>query len=709
MNENKTAGKSLRPGNETQKSKNKEITKRSTVRAMTAPISERQIRKEISLMKKLRSELSAAKSLMELDPLFDENLLSKKIELIKELLVKPESSMSSSHSAATDKPTAPLSRFTGELPPVSGQPTISSLKKVQLTANSSLAPAMQLAVAKRTMGNNPIKLSSTEPDEIAVVGVVSDLSAWMDISDVFHGQIVGMNRDGHHIVTGRAPLHQIENIQRNQAVVSLQPSQPMLPTLSNTTTAMGVTKNQLASRGKDNGGAGVVIGIIDFGCDFAHPNFLNEDGTTRLISLWNQSDSHAPNGLTQYGRTYTNKEINQALATADPYATLRYEPSAKSHGTHVMDIAAGNGRRTGQAGVAPLAEIIFVDVAATDIPYQGPQTALYHFGDSVQILEAIKFVFDQAGDKPCVVNLSLGTNGGPHDGTSMVEQGIDALVREKENRAVVIAASNSNGAGIHIDGEVEQSRSTSIEWNIYTRGGGEVEIWYEPPCELEATLIAPDGSVALTLPPNSSVSLDFNGQIAIFGSSRLNEPTNGSNVICIWVAPGLDEGKWELRLTSSNGQGAHYHAWIERCDGAQSSFTNATESHTLGSISTGHDSIVVGSFNANNGKHPISSFSSAGPTRDCRQKPDISAPGEHVHAAYGRDHSAVLRMSGTSMAAPAVAGMAALMMADAKLNNIAMDASEIRNKIVSHCNPSPASPGSWHPRYGMGLSSGKSI
>ncbi len=119
---------------------------------------------------------------------------------------------------------------------------------------------------------------------------------------------------------------------------------------------------------------------------------------------------------------HTRNAINAALGQPDPYSALGYGPPPDNafqqgtHGTHVMDIAAGNGHGSGVPGVAPNADIIFVEVAANDIPFSGPNAVGKSFGDSVQLLEAVKFIFEQAGDRACVINASLGTNGGPHDG-----------------------------------------------------------------------------------------------------------------------------------------------------------------------------------------------------------------------------------------------------------------------------------------------------
>lgn len=109
-------------------------------------------------------------------------------------------------------------------------------------------------------------------------------------------------------------------------------------------------------------GRDVVIAVIDWGCDFAHPDFRRPDGRTRLIGLWDQraaGPSPAPYG---YGRMHGPDAIDRALATRDPFGTLGYAPSRTDepmHGTHVLGIAAGNGRAGGPQGLAPEARLFF--------------------------------------------------------------------------------------------------------------------------------------------------------------------------------------------------------------------------------------------------------------------------------------------------------------------------------------------------------------
>src|SRR5262249_6047595 len=133
-------------------------------------------------------------------------------------------------------------------------------------------------------------------------------------------------------------------------------------------------------------------------------------------------------------------------------------------------------------------------------------------------------------------------------------------------------------------------------------------------------------------------------------------------------------------------------AWIERDDQGQSNFAPPNDnSSTLGSISCGENTIVVGSYDAHKTAKPISFFSSAGPTRDGRQKPEVSAPGHNVLAAKSRSVSGVTRKSGTSMATPAVTGTLALVLAAAKAKGKSLSITDIR-KIMTDAarrNPPP--------------------
>ncbi len=588
------------------------------------------------------------------------------------------------------------------------------LQPLPVEVETSMDPRLQLAIANYRTGKRTAASSSTTDDELPVVARVKSFDEWKALPGVFAGCQLGRTGDDSWIVTGRIPVQRIETVRAQPTVISLKASQPLHPSLAATIEAMGVSPKALPKGTASDGGSGVVVGVVDFGCDFMHENFRQSDRKTRLLALWHQAGVAKPDSPFGYGRVHTRMDIDNALASANPYAVLGYGPPVDpsgTHGTHVLDIAAGNGLGSGQPGVAPKADLIFVEISTSDIAWQGPAAVGQTFGDSVHLLEAVRFVFDSAGDRPCVCNLSLGTNGGPHDGTSLVEQGLDAIVNEKPNRAIVIAASNSQADGIHTIGQVPGASTHDIRWRQQGRGGGEIEIWYPKPSRLEVTVVGPDGATFGPVLPGANASFGATGKIAIFIGSRVDDPNNGDNAIGIWVADGLAGTDWSVRLRSPDGKPVDYHAWIERNDGAQASFVASAATHCLGSISTGHDSIVVGSYDAHMPAYPISYFSSAGPTRDGRNKPEVSAPGQNVVAARSRTGTGVTRKSGTSMAAPAVTGLIALIFSEARRKHLDLSISALRAKLIGQAlkDPPKVPAASWDPQYGNGRTNGASI
>ncbi|WP_217429892.1 S8 family serine peptidase [Rugamonas rubra] len=587
-----------------------------------------------------------------------------------------------------------------------------------------IEPAMdsrlQVALARQKSGSPRMALASTSAEEIAVIAKVDDVQAWEALSEVKVGVTLGAEtgEGGVCIVTGRIPIKRIEAVRHQPFVQSLKASQPVRAALAATTRAMKVAPGLLPAGTSPEGGKGVVVGIVDFGCDFAHDNFRRNDGSTRIEAIWDQAGELSGAGDVQYGRLHTQADIDAALRTPDPYAALGYGSHLNvgahegAHGTHVMDIAAGNGLGSGTPGCAPQAAIIFVEVSASDIAWSGPTAVDQSFGDSVQMLEAVSFIFAQAGDRPCVVNLSLGTNGGPHDGTTLVEQGLDRLIRAKPNRAVVIAAANSQADHIHTEGTIPKGGSIDVRWKTENSPAGqEMEVWMAGTTRVAVEVIAPDGSSLGVAEPGSNMPIGTAQDIVVYVGNRLRDPNNLDNMIGIYIAGAVGGGQWTIRLFDRGNSGAAFHAWIERLDTAQSSFVDPIDSSTLGSISCGHDTICVGSYDAHKSALPMSYFSSTGPTRDGRFKPEVSAPGHAVRAARSGSRTGLVDMSGTSMAAPAVAGLVALVLAEAVQRKQSLSSAILRDILIKGAvlSPPDLDENRWHPGYGRGRASSATL
>lgn len=489
--------------------------------------------------------------------------------------------------------------------------------------------------------------------------------------------------------------------------------------------------NQYYAKGK-----GVLIGVIDTGIDWQHEDFQNPDGTTRIkaiLDFSNPGDVDGDNVLDgdgPFGGTlYTESEINSALQGGTSLNT----DDVVGLGTHVAGTAAGNGRATGNGvsaetyvGVAPEASLIIVKATRQ----QGSKNFV-----ETDYINAIKFIDSLATvyNMPYVANLSLGVNQGPHDGTDLAEQVIDQIVGSGiRGKAVVVSAGNEGNQAIHASGTFPNSASyTSMEVTFsipsYTPNSGNqddyviIDGWYDAAYSYRLKIQTPGNHIYGWVSHNNEMGRDTD-EGAIYVSNALGGPSNlnGDNQIEIQIydfnknKPPAS-GTWKIII---EGKGGRFDFWIAGSS-MNAEFTSSVD-HTMivGTPGTAFNAITVGSYTSKNRwtdldnnslyipglvKGASSSFSSSGPTRDGRVKPEICAPGELITASYSqyappsgqysmfkssntaypnayiaRDGKHALSQ-GTSFAAPHVAGAVALMFQI----NANLDAIQVRDAIIA--------------------------
>ncbi len=451
-------------------------------------------------------------------------------------------------------------------------------------------------------------------------------------------------------------------------------------------------------------GTGVVIGIVDWGLDFDHPSFRAPDGSTRLVALWDQRPttvglSPAPYG---YGIVHEPTQINHALRGPRPYEELGYHPAAAdrggggSHGTHVTDIAAGNGRSGGPTGIAPEADLVFVHLADRGTG------GLSNLGDSVRLLEAIDFIARTAGDRPWVINISVGRHGGPHDGCTLTELAMDELLSARPGRFIVQSTGNYFRSRTHATGSVARGRNETLRFTTDPAdiSANELEIWYDGDDEFSVRIEPPDGSRGSVVALDSRVELHQDGRVIGRIYHRAHDPNNGDNHVDAFLYPWAPAGTWTVTLQGRRVTDGRFHAWLERdeaCKVCQSRFEvgDSESTCTTGTIANGRLPLVVGAYDAQSLSRPVAAFSSSGPTRDNRPKPDLVAPGVDVLAARSapkgstRSPGALVRKSGTSMATPHVTGAVALCL---QAVGHRLDAEQIRDLVLRTVDHSTLNP-----------------
>jgi subtilisin family serine protease len=460
-------------------------------------------------------------------------------------------------------------------------------------------------------------------------------------------------------------------------------------------------------------GKNIAVGIADWGIDFTHPNFIHPDKSTRFIAIWHQGADYDGKNAYGYGAIYYKTDINDALDADNPFQYLGYHPGMTDtfhqgmHGTHVLDIAAGNGS-VGEAGIAPNADLIAVHLATNKFK------DLMGLGDSVRVFDAIHFLDTEGGEQPLVINMSVGSHGDAHAGVSLIEQAIDSLVTSKPDRAVVQSCGNYFKGRTHTQGVLTEGSSTTLEWLIseQDKTPNELEIWYAPKDTIKVTIQSPNGEVLIQNQGlGRSNIINKNGDIIGRYYHRAKEPNTQLNQILIILDANASSGKWQVILHAKEISEGRYEAWVERDVRGkehQSRFSlyQANPNTTTGSICNGFHTICVGAFDANDTKNRIGLFSSVGPTWDGREKPDLAAPGVNIRAAKSaspfqkRSTGELTLKTGTSMAAPYVTGAVALLF-EASRYPLSIEA--IKQALFKACvlpigdNPQQT------PRYGHGI------
>ena len=396
---------------------------------------------------------------------------------------------------------------------------------------------------------------------------------------------------------------------------------------------------------KANGlnGKGTIVGFLDTGIDYTHPAFINADGTTRIEYIYD---------LSLGGAVYSKAQINEALNTENPYDIVPSRDDV-GHGTHVAGIACAGGNISSKYyGVAPESSIIMVKVA------RGLFTL------STEIMKGIKFLIDKSKElnMPLAINISLSTNDGAHNGSSLLEQYI-STVSTLERVTIVIAAGNEGEAAHHVGGNLEGINE--IFFNVSSDESTVVLNLYKsllPSVSIE--LISPSGG------STGEIAVKEGFQEGAIGNSRYSiyltgpKPFDVSGEIGI-IIRGINEyitpGQWKISLRKLNNYDGTFDMWLPISEGlnVNTKFVNPVVYNTLGIPATVRNVISVGSYNYL--VDTISPFTGRGQIYEGQYiKPDIVAPGEGIYSAI--PNRSFDKKTGTSMATPQVTGSAALMM-----------------------------------------------
>lgn len=437
-------------------------------------------------------------------------------------------------------------------------------------------------------------------------------------------------------------------------------------------------------------GSGVAVCVIDTGIDYRSQAFLDENGNSRILAIWDQTiqTGTPPEGFL-YGSEYTREDINRALQAENPYDIVPSRDE-NGHGTAMASVAAGSSvsGTTSFVGAAPNADIIVVKLKECKqylrefylVPRDVPA---YQEND---IMLAVKYAdsFAELFRRPVVICIGLGTNMGDHAGNAPLSKYLD-FVAVKRGRAVVVCGGNEGNAGHHYRGMLEKrSGGMSIE-DVEIRVGNDargffVEFWGSLPDIFTMELRSPGGeSVPIgRLARGQTLTYGF-----VYERSRVSvraalvEPSSGEQSI-VFKMENPTSGIWTLRVSAvgevHNGE---FHIWLPITEFLDTEvyFLTPSPYTTLTEPAMAPNVISVSAYNANNNSFYIES--GRGYSRTGGIRPDFAAPGVGVSTLRGS-------RTGSSMSAAITAGAVAqfLQWAVVEQNNQFVESREIKSYLI---------------------------
>lgn len=416
-------------------------------------------------------------------------------------------------------------------------------------------------------------------------------------------------------------------------------------------------------------GEGVLIGVIDTGIDYTNPVFINENGTTKIISLWDQTiESEAdypPDYL--FGTEYGSEQINLALASENP---LEVVPSVdmSGHGTMLAAIAAGNEMKENNfSGVAPEAELVVVKMRQAKAYLR----SFYAIpGDVVcfqenYIMWAAQYCRRIARllKRPLVLCIGAGTSQTAHSGTSHLSNFL-SILGDFQNFAIVIPAGNEGNRGRHYYAVIDPNIGyNTVELNVAEENSGfTMEIWGESPGIYSIDLLSPGGEyiprITVGLSLSREISFIFEETI-IYIDYRMVETLTGDQLILLRFR-NTTPGSWKINVYGRGDLATGFHIWLPMGDflSENTYFLQPDIYTTILSPGTALVPITVTAYNPLNENLYVSA--SRGYTRNGIIKPELAAPG--VNYLAPTINNTFERFTGTGVAAAHTAGIVALML-----------------------------------------------
>lgn len=388
-------------------------------------------------------------------------------------------------------------------------------------------------------------------------------------------------------------------------------------------------------------GRGILIGVIDTGIDYLHQAFRNNDGTTRIKTIWDQSiqTGTVPEGF-NFGSEYTQDTINQALRSEDPLSIVP-AVDTNGHGTAIASIIAGKPNADESfSGIVPEAEIVVVKLKEAknnlkEILFVNQDAYCFQESDILLGVRYLQTMAEKTG-LPVVICIALGSNQGGHDGRGILSSYLNYLV-QLPGIGVCVSAGNEGNRRRHYF----NNTATPPFYHDFELRVGEneprlwMEIWPYAPERISIDISSPNRESTQRIFPTINECRVFNfifsGSTVWVNNIVLEEETGDQLILIRFRNPA--SGIWFFRAQSVSDEPFSFHCWLPSGDliSNETFFVNPNPDTTITSPGNGANQLTVTAYNQLTDS--ILGESSRGYARNGIVKPEIAAPGFEIPCA----------------------------------------------------------------------------
>ncbi len=413
-------------------------------------------------------------------------------------------------------------------------------------------------------------------------------------------------------------------------------------------------------------GSGIIIGVVDTGIDYLHPAFRNQDGTTRILSIWDQTEGSGrpPNDFT-FGSEYSENHINTALRSEIPLSIV---PTTDPylHGTAITSIISGSpNEQYSFTGIVPRSRLVVVKLKEAkknlkDVFFVQENSLCYQESD---IILGIRYLISVSKrlNRPIIICVALGSSQGSHDGNGPISTYLNNLTAMPKIN-VVVAGGNEGNRGRHYFHNCTNfpfEQTFNLQVGQYDQKFF-MEIWPFPPRGISIQISSPTGEIIDTtsLPASDCLKFSFSqSETVVWINNILLEGDSGDHLILVRF-DNMIPGTWSFKLINTESDSFSFHCWLPSGDmiSNETYFHLPDQSTTITAPGNSRLPLTVSAYNQFN--DTILEESGRGYTRSNHITPDVTAPGYRIPCAIpGNEYGTI---TGTGAAAAHGSGAAAM-------------------------------------------------